>query len=1253
MQVCASEFFRQKFGPKERLVNRMNTKYSSNVNNVHKTSNINPIGHGQSSKHQKKYSTSPSDPKNYLFGAKKSKPNRRLRKNKIAKKYVGNEKIRETLKLFSCNSSGLKNKLLSLEKVINELEVGVFCLQETHSIKEGSIKFENSLNYQIYEQVRDNKSGGGLSVGVLKSLNPVWLRDGGGEVEAMTVQIETKNLKIRITNAYGPQEYDESSKKDKFWAYLDHEILQCQQEGSACIIMTDGNAWLGESIIKQDPHSQNKNGQLFSEFLERNPHLNLMNASDLCDGAITRCRTANGRLEKSIIDFVIVCNQVLPYVQKFVIDEEKAFSLTNYSKKKKIVNSDHNSLILYLKIDKLKQRQERKIIFNYKDAASMQKYKKKTSLINFSSILRGTGPLEVRAKKWAKKLKETIHQCFEKIRLRKKSYKKCNIFKKKIYVIKHKQNSAINKCNEELSNEQAKINFEKLNQNLSTLKVSKNKQQSIWKIKNKFLPKNRPTPPVAKKNIDGQIITNHKELKNVYKEHFSFRMRSRPIHKNLLNYKSNIECEFQKILQSTKTLAVPDWSMQDLDRVLKSLKPNQSQDTMGLINELFMIKNIGHRLKESILVLCNEIKNNLFIPEFMKNIFITAIPKKRKSPLDLTNERFIFLVPKLRGILIKLIYNSIITLIEENLSPSNLGARRGKSPRDHLFVLYAVMNETLRSEHGETDLVFYDITQCYDSLWVQKTLCDLYSNGIKDSFLNLINELTKESSIVVKTPVGTSEKTTIENTIMQGETLSSIVCTSSVDKIGKECDLKPFEYRKTPMIPQMSFVDDILDIKKCGIETKAMNEYTTKQVNLNKLQLSEDKCARIHLQSKNDKPKECEELKIDLWNVEKLKDGSGKTYLEDKYKGKAPVKTVSTYTYLGDKVHFTGSNKFTINDRVSKAKGFSRDIKQVLEGTFFGEHHFEAFKVLRNSMLYSVLTYNLEIAYNLSKTDIRDLDKVDLSLMRNVLMTSSKVSRCLILLELGFLSVEYVIKQKRLNYLYNLIQMEDKFIAKQVFIKQSQSAIKGDWIKYIHEDMKELQIEHSFEEISKFSKRQWKQIVKDASQKACFKSLLSDKSKLSKGKEIKYDKFVMQPYLKSGGNITSEVKRKIFTIRTRDLNIRGNFKNSYNDIKCQVPECDEQETQKHVFQSYCIHTSTIHDPNVSIKYEEIFGENVSSQSYVANVIYRNIERRNNIIPSAGGPEEPRRRGGRKNKAAASPSLVIRKARPRKNKGQQS
>ena len=163
----------------------------------------------------------------------------------------------------------------------------------------------------------------------------------------------------------------------------------------------------------------------------------------------------------------------------------------------------------------------------------------------------------------------------------------------------------------------------------------------------------------------------------------------------------------------------------------------------------------------------------------------------------------------------------------------------------------------------------------------------------------------------MKTPVGKSYNATVNNTIMQGETLSSILCTNSVDKIGKDCEIKPCEYRMKAIIPQMSFVDDILDIKNCGKDTKQMNDYTTEQVNLRKLQLNKDKCARMHIKSKNVTQNECESVVTDEWTVDKGKKGS-RTVLQDRYKGKISIKTVTEYTYSGGKILPDSRNRLTI-----------------------------------------------------------------------------------------------------------------------------------------------------------------------------------------------------------------------------------------------------------------------------------------------------------------------------------------------------
>ena len=102
-----------------------------------------------------------------------------------------------------------------MEKIFNEINPSIFCLQETHFTKEGNIKFKDASNFVIFEKIRNVKKGGGLATGVIKDLNPVWINDGGENAEALSVKIHVKEMNIRVTNAYGPQEYD------NFWSYLD------------------------------------------------------------------------------------------------------------------------------------------------------------------------------------------------------------------------------------------------------------------------------------------------------------------------------------------------------------------------------------------------------------------------------------------------------------------------------------------------------------------------------------------------------------------------------------------------------------------------------------------------------------------------------------------------------------------------------------------------------------------------------------------------------------------------------------------------------------------------------------------------------------------------------------------------------------------------------------------------------------------------------------------------------------------------
>ena len=312
------------------------------------------------------------------------------------------------LRFLGVNAAGLGSKMTTFKKVLQELEPSMFFIQETKFKDYGKLKVEN---YIIYELLRKtNVGGGGLAIGVTKELNPALVREGDDDVEALSVEIALKNIKIRCCTAYGCQENEKIEKKEKFWNFLDEEVSAADQSGSGFILQFDGNLWAGNKLIKGDPRPQNRNGKMFEEFLVRNPHLNIVNALPQCQGLITRKRRKNDKIEESILDFFIVCNKVLPFVTKMIIDEKKKFVLTNYkqyAKTSKAVDSDHMTEFMDLDIDIEPVKQERVEMFNFKEEASKNVFKKLTTETEeFTQCFNNKTPLLEQIENWTKLLKK-------------------------------------------------------------------------------------------------------------------------------------------------------------------------------------------------------------------------------------------------------------------------------------------------------------------------------------------------------------------------------------------------------------------------------------------------------------------------------------------------------------------------------------------------------------------------------------------------------------------------------------------------------------------------------------------------------------------------------------------------------------------------------------------------------------------------------------------------------------------------------
>ena len=112
-----------------------------------------------------------------------------------------------------------------------------------------------------------------MALDCAKELQPVWMREGDDNVEALSVEIFVKNMNISCCVAYGCQESDSLERKEAFWTYLDEEVLESETSGSGFILHFDGNLWAGKDIFLVIHASKTEMENYFKSFLKDIPIL--------------------------------------------------------------------------------------------------------------------------------------------------------------------------------------------------------------------------------------------------------------------------------------------------------------------------------------------------------------------------------------------------------------------------------------------------------------------------------------------------------------------------------------------------------------------------------------------------------------------------------------------------------------------------------------------------------------------------------------------------------------------------------------------------------------------------------------------------------------------------------------------------------------------------------------------------------------------------------------------------------------------
>jgi hypothetical protein len=153
--------------------------------------------------------------------------------------------------------------------------------------------------------------------------------------------------------------------------------------------------------------------------------------------------------------------------------------------------------------------------------------------------------------------------------------------------------------------------------------------------------------------------------------------------------------------------------------------------------------------------------------------------------------------------------------------------------------------------------------QAFDSLWLQDCLNDVFDtlpDENRNDKISLLFESSQTNLVAVKTTAGLTERVNIPNIVQQGGTWGSLLCSNTVDTIGKKCRDRGehyYLYKNAVRILPLAFVDDLNAISKCGLESISLNTFITTQIELKKLKFhvpdanGKSKCHKMHIGKKH------------------------------------------------------------------------------------------------------------------------------------------------------------------------------------------------------------------------------------------------------------------------------------------------------------------------------------------------------------------------------------------------------------------
>ena len=790
-------------------------------------------------------------------------------------------------------------------------------------------------------------------------------------------------------------------------------------------IHTDLNCKTGK-IIEGNTEEVSKGGKVLLKVCKK-LDLTVINGEKCCKGLWTRIQ----KEKRSVLDYIITKKQDLQLVQKMVIDENKIKTPYRITQEKEIVYTDHCMMVLSMALQIQVKDHEAN---SYLSAKGYEKLKDKIESQHVSNLI-DTNDFDQSYSVWSKKITELVEECSTKKKKSRgwKVNRKLETVKKQIS--KQLKNSIPDKesirvlkveknlINEHIEEERKKKHHQKVNMEIDNIKKEGGVDSTaFWELKRRIEGRTAETAHVIE-NEEGEIVEDKKEILKVYERFYQKLLATQKGEtENELEIEEIVMLAMNALELIASAEEIEEIEKDTLLKIVNGLKNKKAKDVAQWKNEY--IKSGGNEMLKSIKIIMKHIDKTLTTPSEWNKMNILSIHKKGPKT-KMKNKRGLFITN-----LISKVYERIIkdrNKERSKVSPMQTGGIKERSTIDNVMTILAII-ERNNYLNKTTFLTFADVEKCFDKLWLDDGIKELWKNGMGARDCMAIKKLNELAEATVKTPIGSTEEIKLTNIVRQGTVNGPPICAAVMDTVNSIGYDSVTHYGPYLIVKTLAYVDDL---------GSAGGAETANRMIMNCNIMEERKKITFN----TDKGKSA-------YLVIHQKKGSGVITATVK---KGEFEEVEEYKYLGVWLDKTGQYRINILKKKEKIPYMISSTKRIASTYKMGKLSTQARLKMMNIILTPSIIYNAEAYATFSNKELELLEGAQAQIIRQLLELPISTPYLPLLLETGTWTMEGRIHYKKLMLFHNITNSSDERILKNIISEQMKDPRPGTWYHTITE----------------------------------------------------------------------------------------------------------------------------------------------------------------------------------------------------------